>query len=261
MMKVFFLFIFTSIHLHAFILNNPAESGLIDCGVFFSSSNRFSFRVGYDADFVFDGKMKKKCSDQRVDSFEQKNFLGEAVLNFCDRFDLFGKVGQSNIDMNYRIFLDNGEAFYIDAKSHYDLSWAVGTSMILLDYQCVQVGVGVSYMQTDPSLRLLRRNGEELPIGSSSIKFQSLDAFFGFAFQTGFLIPYVSFHYRNAKATMSSLEGPIADNGSDTVRMIERCPYGLVVGLSITNKKQIAVTIESRVISEEALSLTGTFRF
>lgn len=260
-MRAFFLLLLLSFHLQGFIVNNPAASGLVECGAFFSNSHRFSFRIGYDADFVFDGKMEKKSSDQRVDRFEQKNFFGHAILNFCDRFDLYGKVGQSNIDVDYRIFLENGEAYAIEAKSHYDLSWAVGTSMILLDYQCVQVGAGVSYMETDPSLRQLKANGEELSTNSSFIKFQTLDAFFGFAFQTGFLIPYVCFHYNNAKAKINTLEGPISDSGSNNIKLKERCPYGLAAGVSITNKKQISVTIESRVISEEALTLTGSFRF
>lgn len=261
MLRILLLFLFTFSGLQAFVVNNPAASGLVDCGAFFDNCHRFSLRVGYDADFVFDGKMKKKDSDQRVDSFEQKNFLGFVTLNFCDRFDLFGKAGQSNIDTDYRIFLEDGDAYNVDCKSHFDLSWAVGTSMILLDYQCLQVGVGVSYFQTEPSLTSLKLNGEELPIDDSKIKFKSIDAFFGLSFQTGILIPYICFHYRKADATISAIEGPIADNGKASVDLKERCPYGLALGVSITNKRQFALTIESRVISEEALTVTGTFRF
>lgn len=259
-MRVFFLFLFFCGNLQAFIVNNPAASGLVECGAFFDNCHRFSARIDYNADFVFDGKMKQD-SGQRVDSFKQNNFYGGLTLNFCDRFDLYGKVGQSMIDTDYRISLEDESVFAIDCKSHYGLSWAVGTSMILLDYQCLQVGVGASYMETNPSLRFLTQNGEDLITRGSNISFRSVDAFLGFSFQTDILIPYICFHYRKADSSITALEGPIASNGTNTIDLEERSPYGLALGVSITNKKLFALTIESRILSEEALTISGTFRF
>lgn len=256
---LFFLFFLSTIH--ASFVGSPASSGLVECGACFSDANRFSVRVGYETDFVFDGLMEKKDGGQMIDSFEQKNFLASLVFNFGNRFDFYGSLGQSQFDLDYRIFLDTGEAFVVDAKSHYRLSWSIGTSMILLDYQCMQIGWGIRYLEACPDLVSLSLNGEALSVNSSYLHYKSLDTSIGLAFQTGFLVPYVAFHYRNAKATLYSLESPIVDDGSNVLKMEEKNPYGLAIGVSITNKKQMALTIESRVLSEEALTISGTFRF
>jgi len=264
MNKTFFFSLLFITYLQASFVGSPASSGLVECGAFLPNCYRFSFRLGYEADFIFDGKMKKKTTGQRVDSFEQKNFLGTLVFNFCDRFDLYGSYGESQFETDYRIFLDSGEAFCIDSKSHYSPSWAVGTSMILLDYKCVQVGWGIKYLEADSSLITLKQNGADLLEGqqdSANIHFRSLNTFFGLAFQSGFFVPYANFHLKYSKAKIASPQGPISDDGTNSITMEEKNPYGLTVGLSITNKKQMSLTIESRVISEEAITVSGSFRF
>lgn len=251
---------FLSTTLYASFLGNPSRPDLIKKGAFFNNLSRFSLRADAEADFVLDGKMEKQESG-RIDHVTQTSYFGLIVIDFDRRLDFYSALGESNIEADWRVSLSSKDAFQICTESDYSFSWAFGTNIVLLDYSCCQVGFSFRYQYVDPTLSSLKKNGESLSTDSSSFRFHSYDTALGFSYHADYLTPYLALQYRIAKGKVVSKDAPLTDDGGNVLYMESQTPVGLAIGISLCNGNTVSLTLEGRVICEEAISLSGSFRF
>ena len=172
-MKNLFFALFTVIvptTLIALPIGNPSEASLHPNGVFWDRSERcigdqnlsffdaFSIRLGYYGDFVFDRHLKVDRKDNRS-KIHKTAIHTNAVylaLSVCNRFDFFGTVGASKIDISTPSSAFGAQstgglnALSVNIDTETTLSWSAGLRGTLLRWGCLSLGLEAQYFRTQP---------------------------------------------------------------------------------------------------------------
>jgi major outer membrane protein len=179
--------------IYALPVGNPADARLLTTGIFcegscqecdlcdpcFSWCDAFSFRFGFYGDYVFNRHLCISNSDfdddndRDIEHTEIFTNAGYLALNFCNRFDLFATLGQTNLflETSARDFVLHGlmhgivviTAMPHDVRTPLDLassrffletsdrfSWSVGANGILWECGCWTLGRKVNILETTP---------------------------------------------------------------------------------------------------------------
>ena len=241
--------------LHAAPVGNPAAPALIQKGLFTSSHSWGSLRLGYEGDFVSDGRLGQfNQGVGRVDCYEQDTNSGTATFNLLDRLDLYGVFGSSCTKANWRFEDTAAETITrLNLATQNSFLWGAGARIILYEWGHAFLGFGGRYSASDYPLEWFTSNGAEQALEGALLHWRQWQINCDFAYKIELLTPYIGVKYSNERVDLqhfffsSSFEN--------------RIPVGLYLGCTLSNGQYFMLNLEGRLIDEEAVSISGDFRF
>jgi len=249
-----------SASLYAAPVGDPAAPALIEKGVIISS-DCWNFRLGYEVDFVADGRMGQFDQGQgRVDQYQQDTNSGTLTLNFVNRLDIYGVFGSSRTKADWRF--ENGETITrIDMETERNFLWGAGARAILYEWCNTFLGLGGRYTACDYTPEWATSNGAAEPVDGARFSWREWQISLDFAYKIDFLTPYIGIKYSNAKTLLQHFSTPISANLTGSNSFENRIPVGLYLGCSLSNGNYFMLNVEGRLVDEEAVAVSADLKF
>jgi len=242
---------------------NPAEPALLKKGFFIPETSPVSCRVEYEGNITSNARMKQiQEGSGKVDNFEILTNLGMAVFNIENRFDLYGGLGAATIQSNWR-FQQTGSNIIsrVDTESNNRLAWSIGANATIFEWDSAFIGGGIRYSGAHANLSWITINGVNIPTQSAEFRWLQWQAQAALGCQIGFFTPYLGAKYNNARARLQTVGSAIAADGEGKIHMENKNRFGVYLGVTLTNGEYFMMTLEGRIIDEEAVSVSGDIRF
>jgi len=244
-------------------VGDPASPNLIQQGLFLKRDSAIDFRVGYEGDFVTDGKMQQhQNGNGRVDSYKQNTNSGTFTLNLVDRMDLYGVLGGSNAKTHWRFESGESESihrFKVEAQD--SLLWAVGARAILYEWWHVILGLGGRYSSAQYQPLEATLDDIDLSVAGTHFLWREWQVNVDMSYRIDLFTTYIGMKYSNALARIGNFSLPISSDGLGSNELTNRIPVGLFLGCSICSGDYLMLNVEGRLIDEEAVTVSAEFRF
>jgi hypothetical protein len=243
-------------------VGNTAAPQLCEEGFFISRDSWIDVRIGYEGDFVGNGRLKQ-CQEGsgRVDSFQQYTNSGTATLNILDRLDLFAVFGSSRVNADWRFTNLSGLATRAQLETLYHYIWAAGARGILFEWDQVALGLGGRYSYCTYKPSLLTINAVPVSVGSARCIWREWQIDLDISYKIDLFTPYIGVKYSRAEARIGPFSTPISNSGSGTDHFKNKTPVGLFLGCSLSTGKYFMLNVEGRLIDEDAITISGDLRF
>jgi hypothetical protein len=242
-------------------VGNPAAPQLIREGFVIPSDYWFSIRAGYEGDFVGDERMKQTTEGSgRVDNYTQNTNSGTLTLNIVDRVDVYGLLGSSRMEADWR-FSSAGTVARAQMQSKYRLLWGVGARAILYEWGNAILGLGGRYSGSIPKPFWMTINGTPVSVAGGQVRWNEWQIDLDLAYKIELFTPYVGIKYANARTKLKGFRIPIANKGTGSLHMESRTPVGVVIGCSLSTGQYFMFNVEGRLIDEEAITVSADIRF
>lgn len=244
--------------LFALYNGNPDAPALIEEGFFFCKENWFSVKAGYQRDWVFDRNMKAVTQIKgHLTDFSYLADQGVLTFNLVDRIELYGSAGATRFSSSNIPFSETRNEY----ETHDQFSWGAGGRIIIFAWENLTLGANANYARAQPRLRWMTTNGASVtPLRGSKIKFQEWQIGLGFTYQIELFYPYITARYANATARFRHLPEDFLPNITH-FKAKNRRKFGMSLGCSLSNTSRFDVTVEVRLIDEEAVTLAGEIKF
>lgn len=242
--------------LSALYMGNPAEPEIIDTGLFIPCDASFGLKIGYEGDFVFDRVLKSyKGSKGKIDQFEILMNQGVLILNYIDRFEVYGTVGAMRNHFWYRPHVDNKRREF-----ETDNRWTAGGGVRLLLAQWGNTGLGldgkIQYGQ--PRIEWITVSG----VSSSSdgrVTYREYQGSAAVYHTMGFFTPYLGAKYSNVHTSVGGLSKAVYPHRH--FKMSNRRKFGMAIGCSLSQGKKVDVNLEVQLIDEQGVTIGGNIKF
>jgi len=251
-----------SLHLFASPQGSPASPRVLHKGFFIPSKCWVNIRGGYEGDFVFDAQMQQDQEGSgAVDQYSQTTNAGIATINLLERLDLYGVFGSSRVFAQWR-FIDMAQRVRnAQMETLHHFSWGVGIRAILIQHCNWSLGLGGRYSASHNRVGWLTVDGTSAPTNSARFRWSEWEANLGVAYHIDLFTPYIAVNYLDKKAILNRLSFFVADQAAESDHFHNRRPVGMNLGCTISTGKFFFLNVEARVINEEAVSVSGEFRF
>jgi hypothetical protein len=260
-MRYFFLFILWC-HIQAAPIGNPASPHLLNQGFFIPCECWVNIRGGYEGDFVLDGNMEQEEKGSGlVDKYTRSTHSGVATLNILERLDLYGVFGYSKVNANWR-FTDLADRIrYVQMTAARNFLWSVGGRALIYSYHLLDIGLGARYGASHHHLSTFTIDGDPISLQGGKCEWHGWQANLGLSYHICLFTPYIGAFYMDEVTIIRGLASSFADFGAHSDHLRNRHPVGVYLGCTLSNDEFFMLNIESRLISEEAVSVTVDFRF
>lgn len=259
MKRLLFIWVFFLTHsVFALYFGNPSTPLLIEKGCFFATQNKLAVKVGYQRDWVFNRGMKSVSKFSGcLNEFSYIADQGLLKFNLCNLVELYGSAGAAHFYLA-QIPMKGVRNEY---ETHNQFAWGIGLRSIIYSWEKVTFGGDVKYERSQPTLRWITTNGQPIQSHSGSkLHFHEWQVGLGISYQTGIFYPYLGVKYSNATGRLQHLPAGFLPNTSH-LNMKSRRKFGLALGCSLSNLSRFALTVETRLIDEQAISLAGEVKF
>lgn len=259
---------------YALPVNNPADASLLRDGVFFagdyydSGCDSVNFRIGYQGDFVYNRKLKNNSSGRTITTTRLNTNAGFVVLNWRDRYDVYGLFGATNIYNEGDVGAFNPSVIApftqrIAVASETAFSWEVGARATLLEWGCFTVGIDGKYFSTEPNVRREVESSTLTLHSDSKFEYSEWQVALGAAYRIQMFVPYVAAVWADPHLDFSgttSISIP-PSGGIGLPDQRAQSHWGYAVGLTIIGCERISVTGEARFVGEVASMINAQLRF
>jgi hypothetical protein len=258
--KVCFVLLFPGALL-AMLIGNPAEPSLEKEGLFISPTSWASIRIGFLEDYVY----RQRFQDEfKIEGCEHtKTFAklstnaGMATLNFEDRVDLYGILGASRLQLNREIY------------STMQFSWGFGGKLVLFEAQNFFFGLDIKYFSANQKPSYLLCEGLAFNVaGDFKFKYTETQFALGACYRYTMIAPYIYATYLISKIdpdpNVALVHWPL-----DTTILVDAvCKsviaqrrWGMAVGATLLSNAKAALSVESRMINQNAIDVNLDVRF
>lgn len=242
-------------------VGNTAAPALIQEGFVIPSECWIDVRVGYEGDFVGDGRLEQTQEGSgRVDTFQQYTNSATATLNILDRLDLFGVFGSSRVCADWR-FQRADAITRIQIETLYHYLWAFGGRAILLEWGALYLGMGGRYSYCNYKLSWLASNAVPVSVAGTRLHWRQWQADLDLSYRIDLFTPYIGIKYSRTEGKLGVANVPVAGNGSGSDHFETRSPVGIFIGCSISSGKYFMLNVEGRLVDEDAVTISGDLRF
>ncbi len=261
MCRFLILFLF-SFSLWAGPGGNPAAPHVLTGGFFIPSKVWVNVRGGYEGDFVFNAQMEQREEGSgSIDKYSQTTNAGVATINLLNRLDLYGVFGSSRVCAQWR-FVDMADRVRnAQMETKHDFLWAAGARALLMQWGNWDLGLGVRYSASHNHLMWFTIDGVNASTRGSRFHSREWQANLGVSYHIDLFTPYIAVNYLNTRAVIDLLAVPIADQDSRSDHFENQIPVGVNLGCTLSTGKYFMLNLEARVIDEEAVTISGDFRF
>lgn len=249
--------------LYAAPVGNTSAPELIQEGFFISCDSWINFRVGYEGDFVTDGRMKQYDQGTgRVDTYEQWTNSGTVTLNILDRLDVYGVFGSSRTNADWRFgSIADGTVSRIEMETKYNFLWGAGARAILYEWCNTSLGLGGRYSSCNYEPVWLTTDGIIGSVSGSHFRWREWQINLDVSYKIDLFTPYIGLKYSNARTHLKDFSVPISLAQTTENSFKNRIPVGLYLGCGLSSGQYFMLNIEARVVDEEAVTISGDFRF
>ena len=262
MKKFLPLFVLLSSLLHASPVGNPSFPRILQKGFFIPSDVWINARVGYEGDFIYDGRLKQEIeSSGRVDNYKQFTNSATTTLNILDRLDLYGVFGSSQTRAEWRFTTAAGVLHNVNMETHYNFLWGIGARALLLEWGKTNLGMGGRYSSCNYKPVWLTIDGANESVAGTHAMWKEWQVNLDVSYEIDLFIPYIGVKYSSATTKLGTFHTAISSNGSGKNHFTNRVPVGLYLGCTLSTGKYFMLNVEGRLIDEEAVTVSGDVRF
>ncbi len=240
---------------------NVSSPSILKEGLLIPKECWVNLRAGYEGDFVFNARLKQShLGSGPVDTCTQITNSGTVTLNILNRLDLYGVFGSSFFSSKWR-FSEGVSVRNAHLQTEHSFLWAIGGRAVLLEWKKWALGVGGRYSTLDNPISYLTIDGDGASVNGAKFLWREWQLNLGISYHIDLFTPYIAAHYQMAHVWVGPFPEAIANNGSLKNRFETICPVGIDLGCTISSGKYFMLNVEARLISEEAISVSGDFRF
>lgn len=260
-MKWFYALFFAPFAAQALYNGNPSFPGMPEEGIFISKESYAAIKVGYLGNLVFDRRLKMievpHGEDKRIDRFSFLTGSGILTLNFNDRVELFGELGEIAVDFSHRPLPTVRIEYHSSGRG----IWGGGARAVAAKWGNAELGMEGRFAQTLPQIRWFSVNGMAEHGEHPRLSYLEWQIGLSFSHKGELLIPYMGIKYSAVLARLSGVKAvePLFTEGKFSMR--SRAKVGLFLGCGMTPAKTIDLNFEVRLSDEEAIALSGDIRF
>ncbi|HSX37418.1 MAG TPA: hypothetical protein VLE95_01135 [Chlamydiales bacterium] len=262
-MKNIFLFslLAKTFILYAAPVGNTMAPALIQEGFVIPCDSWVDLRIGYEGDFVGDGRMEQiEQGSGRVDTFQQYTNSATFTFNALDRVDLFGILGSSRVCADWRY--DLSEAITrIQIETLYHFLWGIGGRVLLFEWEKMGLGFGGRYSYCHYRPSWLTTNAVPISTEGARVTWRQWQIDLSLSYQIDLFTPYLGVKYSNETVKLGIFSVPVSSSGLGINHFENKNPVGIYIGCSISNCKYFMLNIEGRLIDEDAVTISGDLRF
>ena len=239
------------------------------CDPYFNWCDAWNFRLGFDGDYVFDRHMEIDSNGKRdIDHFEIFTNAGFLAMNICDRFDIFGTLGASNIYLraNPMIMGENGSKV-LELWTETTFSWSVGSRLTLWNCDCWYFGIEGQYFYTKPDVEFVQSDHVfAYPDNEINMKYTEWQVGVGISYLlrvsgSGLsVIPYTALKWAGSKAHFNK-RIPDPDEELTLVDLDNDKTWGYALGTTLLFCNALSLTVEGRWGDEKAFHINGQINF
>lgn len=253
--------VMSAVILHAAPVGNTMAPQLIQEGFLIPCDSWVDLRVGYEGDFVGDGRLEQTVEGSgRVDTFQQYTNAATYTLNIIDRIDLYGVFGSSRVCSDWRFNIAK-TITRIQLETLYHFFWGAGARGIFFEWGKICLGLGGRYSYCSYRPSWLTTNAIPVSVAGTRLVWREWQVDLDISYNIDLFTPYIGVKYSNAFAKLGPFPTPVSSSGSGMDQFINRTPVGLFIGCSISNCKYFMLNIEGRLVDEDAVTISGDLRF
>ena len=233
-----------------------------EIGIWISSDDWWGIKLGYEWDNTFEKRIKVEeritSIRERFDVYSTRKNEGALIFNVIDRFEVYGKLGTMKLDLSQR----PTNTVKVDYHTDHQFLWGLGGRIILVYWEEMVMGVNALYSGSYMHLKEIVENGTPRSTSGARFKYSEWQVGVSFSREIGIFNPYIGVAYSSLNASLYNI--PNDPNFSITISdedLETREPFILLLGVGLTKERNICVNLESRLIGEKAISVTGVIRF
>jgi hypothetical protein len=243
-------------------IGNTAAPSIIQEGLIVSSESWIDFRLGYEGDFVVDGRVNQfDQGSGRVDRFQQQTNACIATANLVKRLDLYAIFGSSKSKAKWRFEDEAGAIALIQMKTEHNFLSGGGARVILFEWNKASLGMGGRYSTCEYDPKSLISNGITYPTKTSRMDWTEWQVNLDLSYHIDLFTVYIGTKYLDAVSRLTNFSTPISASGSGSNSFRNRDQFGLYLGCTLSNGKYFMMNLEGRLIDEEAITVSADFRF
>ncbi len=243
--------------LHALYLGNPASPNAITKGFWICKDAFMGVKAGYQVDYVFDRGLKSYAGARaRVDQFQAQLNQGVVTFDFVERVELYASVGAMETTFSHRPKSGHARREY---QTNDKWTWGAGGRAIIYEWKECCLTIEGGFQWAYPHIKWDALNGTSFTTDAKML-YREWQVGLGVSREIDMFIPYAAIKFSDVDARVSSLRPNLQLNTSH-FRMTNRNHFGLVLGCTLTPGKYFDLTVESRMIDEEAITLAGNVKF
>lgn len=257
-MKFAFLFISLVSNIYAIFIGNPLDPTFYQEGLISNCEKTVSMRAGYVQEFIYKGTYKDEFINAESTPLITKlsTYAGILTFNFLNRLDLYGILGNTNIQLDRDVFEKRR------------ISWGIGTKATLYKRSHFAIGVDAKYFQVKFKPRYFVVSESPAPtLTSFSLEYTEAQGAVAISYEGQLISPYIGATYLFSRITPCPhsvlVEIPNQEEVYDLEMKtaINRKRWGMVIGASILGSKKMTLNLESRVFDQNGVNITGELRF
>jgi hypothetical protein len=235
------------------LYGKPRRAGNYRYRTFYSAKQHYRADQG---DVVFDRMLRVSSGGHgRVDRFEMQMNQGKLVLNYLDRFEVYGTVGSMNGSFWNRPKSDGDRREF-----ETDNRWTAGAGASFLIAQWGNTGIGADgkIQYGRPGIKWIAVDGVSHASGGR-LAYHEWQGSFAAFHTIGLFTPYLGAKYSNVHANVGGLSKSVYPHRH--FKMGNRRRFGMALGCTLSQGKKIDVYAEVQLIDEQALSFGGNIKF
>ena len=256
MNRYYFLsfFLLVTWSLEGLYVGNPASPDLIEEGIVFNKENAIAIKLGYERDWLLDRPMKlASYLSGQFDRFQALSDQGVLVVNFIDRFEIYGKVGAIGFSAAHRPMAGVQNRY----QSYNQLIVGVGGRVLLASWSRYFLGLDLKYQCARPEIKWMTKNGEAIvPLENSKMTFSEWQIALNFGCQINFLYPYLAVKYSDCRVLFENLP-PAFLSDTTRFRIKNRRKLGLALGTSLSTGDYFSFSVEVHLVDDQAVILAA----
>jgi len=262
-MKLLFAsLLFFSSSIFALYNGNPSLPDMPELGLWVSNDNWWGIKVGYYWDNTFEKRVKiddrESSINDRFDTYCSITNVGSLTFNVIDRFEFYTLLGAMKLDLAQRPIKGTRLQYQTDSQ----LMWGVGGRIILVYWEEMIMGVNALYCGSHLTIDRIIDNGIPRLSDGARLKYYEWQIGVSFSREIGPLIPYLGLAYASMRTNLYNVPNDpsylfqIADED-----LKNREPFILFLGVGLTKGQFVSFNLESRLVGEKAITLSGNIRF
>lgn len=261
MKQLIALFLFFSLPLFALYNGNPSQPDMPEIGLWISNDDWWGIKLGYEWDDTFEKRVKiddrESSVNDRIDTFCAMKNIGTVTFNVIDRFEVYGLLGAIKLDLAQRPTRTSRLQYQTDSQ----LMWGVGGRIILVYWEEMIMGVNALYCGSHLTVDRIFENGVPRNADGARFKYYEWQLGVSFSREIGPLIPYIGLAYASMRSNLYNIPNPAGFFHVADEDLKNREPFILLLGLGLTKGRFVSLNLESRLVGEKSLSLSGCVRF
>ena len=248
---------------------SPNAAAVHTDGVFFCDDcSCWSLRAGFRGDYVFDRKLSSYSADHQGTNVTRKmSNEGVVTLNFWDRLDIYGLVGEATPHMDAIGDTPEQGTYFADRFWSARTIWGVGARATILEYNfgCCgtsYLGADINYESIGSSNGVSGTDNGAPSLNRFNANYKETQVSLQIGHKIAMLTPYIAAKWSNAIVgyNLTVPSGTGAGNYAYSYRNT-RNHWGYAVGVLLIDAGRMSVTAEARFIDEKAMTIMGEFRF